>query len=131
MRPGRSRDAQSEAQATGTFDGQPRIGHSTALQRSSRADDRTPIHIRADGPGYDALDVPGGGSQPKTLFAMFIPTADFFATMRRNQASLDLAQQYGVPSENLGIERFTTTTRRQNYLVPPRRHRAFPLIELA
>ena len=62
---------------------------------------------------------------------MFVPTADFFANMRRNQASLDLAQQYGVPSQNLGLERFITATRRQNFLVPPRRHRAFPLLELA
>jgi hypothetical protein len=29
-----------------------------------------------------------------------------------------------------GLERFLTTTRRQNYLIPPRRHRAFPLVEL-
>jgi hypothetical protein len=31
---------------------------------------------------------------------------------------------------NLGIERFITTTRRENFLVPPRRRRAFPLVEL-
>ena len=60
-----------------------------------------------------------------------MPTAAFFATMRRNQASLDLAQENDVPPENLGLERFITTTRRQNFLVPPRRHRAFPLLELA
>jgi hypothetical protein len=28
-------------------------------------------------------------------------------------------------------ERFLTATRRQNFLIPPRRHRAFPLVELA
>jgi hypothetical protein len=28
-----------------------------------------------------------------------------------------------------GPERFITATRRQNFLVPPRRHRAFPLAE--
>ncbi len=127
---GTPRDAAVEAQATDTFDGQPHIGHTTAVQRSSRAPDRTPIHIRADGPGYDSLDVPDGSQQPKLHFSIFVPTADFFATMRRNQASQDLAQQYSVPTENLGLERFLTTTRRQNYLVPSRRHRAFPLLEL-
>ena len=91
----------------------------------------TPIHIRADGPGFDSLDVPDGSQQPKLHFSIFVPTADFFATMRRNQASLDLAQQYNVPPQNLGLERFITATRRQNFLVPPRRHRAFPLLELA
>ena len=88
------------------------------------------MHIRADGPGYDTLDVPDGSSQPKLHFSIFVPTADFFATMRRSQASLDLAQKYSVPPSNLGLERFLTATRRQNFLVPPRRNRSFPLVEL-
>ena len=33
--------------------------------------------------------------------------------------------------EDNGLERFLTATRRQNFLIPPRRHRAFPLTELA
>jgi hypothetical protein len=49
--------------------------------------------------------------------------------MRRSQASLDLAPRYSVPQSNLGLERFLTATRRQNFLVPPRRHRSFPLVE--
>jgi hypothetical protein len=123
--------ANLEAQEPAHFDGERHIGHTTALQRTTRASDGSPIHIRADGPGYDSLDVPGGGSLPKLHFSIFVPTADFFATMRRSQASVDLAQKYNVPSQNLGIERFLTATRRQNFLVPPRRHRALPLIELA
>ncbi len=119
-----------EAEGTTAFDHQHHIGHTTALQRSSRATDNKPMHIRADGPGFDSLDVPDGSSQPKLHFSIFVPTADFFRTMRRSQASLDLAQQYGVAPENLGIERFITATRRQNFLVPPRRRRSFPLIEL-
>jgi hypothetical protein len=123
--------AASEAEGTTTFDGQPHIAHTTALQRTSRAPNRKPMHIRADGPGFDSLDVPDGSEQPKLHFAIFVPTAAFFATMRRSQASLDLAQTYKVPPENLGLERFLTATRRQNFLVPPRRNRAFPLVELA
>ncbi len=123
--------AEREAAGERTFDGQGHIGHISGLQRSSRARNTKAIHIRADGPGFDALDVPDGSGQPKLQFSIFVPTADFFATMRRNQASLDLAQQYGVRPENLGLERFITATRRQNFLVPARRHRAFPLLELA
>ncbi len=126
-----TQQAEREAEGASTFDGQPRIAHTTALQRTSRASDRTPMHIRADGPGFDALDVPEGTPQPKLHFSMFVPTAAFFATMRRSQASLDLAQKYKVPAGNLGLERFLTATRRQNFLVPPRRNRAFPLVELA
>jgi hypothetical protein len=77
------------------------------------------------------MDVPGGASQPKLQFTIFVPTAEFFRGMRVNQASLDLVEKYGVKPVANGIERFITATRRQNFLVPPRRHRAFPLVELA
>ncbi len=124
-------NAAREAEGTAAFDHQHHLAHTTALQRTSRAANTKPLHIRADGPGFDSLDVPDGSQQPKLHFSIFVPTADFFRTMRRSQSSLDLAQQYGVSQENLGIERFVTTTRRQNFLVPPRRRRAFPLVELA
>jgi hypothetical protein len=107
-----------------------RMGHLSTLQRSSRATDGTPVHIRMDGPGYDNLDVPGGSNQPKLQFTIFVPTSDFFQTMRTNQASLDLKNQFDVPDEDNGLERFITATRRQNFLIPPRRHRAFPLVEI-
>ena len=74
--------------------------------------------------------MPGGSVQPKLQFSVFVPTADFFATMRRNQASLDLQKQFNVDPDENGLERFLTATRRQNFLITPRRHRAFPLLEL-
>ncbi len=119
------------AGATGQTDtGEPRIGHISALQRSSRANDGTPIHIRMDGPGFDTLDVPNGTNQAKLQFTVFVPHAEFFRLMRQNQASLDFQQAFAVPEEDNGLERFITATRRQNFLCPPRRHRAFPLLEL-
>ncbi|HLX39709.1 MAG TPA: hypothetical protein VKR42_04215 [Ktedonobacteraceae bacterium] len=124
-------DAEKNAEGINTYKGKHRLGHLTALQRSSRASDNTPIHIRMDGPGYDTMDVPFITHQPKTQFTIFVPTADFFATMRINQASLDLASQYNVSDHNDGLERFLTATRRQNFLIPPRAHRAFPLLELS
>jgi hypothetical protein len=124
-------DALRAAQGIGTPGGKHRIGHLSALQRSSRAPDGTAMHVRLDGPGFDRLDVPNGSVQPKLQFSIFVPTAEFFARMRSNQASLDLARAHAVAADDQGLERFLTTTRRQNFLVPPRRHRAFPLIELA
>jgi hypothetical protein len=62
---------------------------------------------------------------------IFVPSADFFRVMRINQASLDLQNQFGVDPDGNGLEGFTTATRRQNFLIPPRRHRAFPLVEFA
>jgi hypothetical protein len=123
-------DAAANAQAINTFQGQHRMGHESALQRSSRAADGTPIHIRMDGPGLDSMDVPGGAVTPKLQFTVFVPTAEFFRVMRVNQASLDLVNQFGVQDDDNGLERFLTATRRQNFLVPPRRNRSFPLIEL-
>ena len=114
------------------------MGHLPALQQSSRAADGTPIHIRMDGPGFSSGDVPNGTAQPKLQFTIFVPTADFFRTMRSNQAALNFQtfqQGFGgsatgtVAAEDNGLERFITATRRQNFLCPPRRHRAFPLVE--
>ena len=123
--------AERTAQGIGTTDGERRMGHLSCLQRTSRAADGTPLHIRMDGPGFDAMDVPGGRNLPKLQFTIFVPTAEFFRTLRTSQASLDLQDKYGVGVEDNGLERFLTATRRQNFLIPPRRHRAFPLTELA
>jgi hypothetical protein len=135
----------TNATQSATFFGTGRIGHINALQQVSRASDGTPLHIRADGPGLDGMDVPafetypGSGSffaagsyQFKLQFLIYVPTATFFAQLRTAQAAQDLQQEYldSVALAN-GVERFITSTRRQNFLVPPRRHRAFPLVELA
>lgn len=124
-------DAEAGAKGgAGTFDGVPRLGHLTALQRVSRAADGTPLHIRIDGPGFDAMDVPDASQQPKLQFSAFLPAAAVARAVRRAAASLDLAQQYGVTDAHNGVERFSTATRRQNFLAPPRSHRAFPLLEV-
>src|SRR5581483_9783507 len=121
-----------------------RVGHTSGLHRSARTSNGTPLHIRVDGPGLSSLDVPSGAQTPTLEFTVFVPTAEFFRVMRINSASLDYvkAGQSGgtaasVPPgveaadpDDIGLERFLTATRRQNFLIPPRRHRAFPLLEL-
>jgi hypothetical protein len=107
------------------------LGHVSALHRSSRAADGTPLHIRIDGPGFDALDVPDGSSQPKLQFSAIVPTADQFHRMRVSQASTDLVAAFDIEPGDRGLEPRITATRRQNFLVPGRRSRAFPLLELA
>jgi hypothetical protein len=142
------------ATLSATFTGAPRIGHEEALQQVSRASDGTPLHLRMDGPGFDGMDVPAfntagtasavsdgvfatpgtnvpaGSNQFKLQFLMFVPTAQLFASMRNAAAAQKLAQQFDVDPGDNGLERFITATRRQNFLVPPRRHRSFPLVEL-
>jgi len=110
-----------------------RIGHEAALHRFGRTSDGRPIHIRFDGTGYDDLDVPAGSDFPKHFklqFAGAFPTANQFIQMRRGAAAQDLVQRFGVADDENGFERFITTTRRQMFLMPPRRNRAFPLVEL-
>ena len=52
--------------------------------------------------------------------------------LRTAQAAQNLQHQFlNNEDDDNGLERFLTATRRQNFLVPPRRHRAFPLLELS
>jgi hypothetical protein len=50
--------------------------------------------------------------------------------MRREMDSPDLAEKYHLEDENVGFTDFLVTTHRQNYCLPPRTHRSFPLVEL-
>src|SRR6266566_9593464 len=88
--------------------GKRRTGPLFCLQRTSRAADGTPLHIRMDGPGFDAMAVPGGASVPKLQFTIFRADAEFFRTLRTSQASLDLQNKYSVSVEDNGLERFLT-----------------------
>jgi hypothetical protein len=145
--------SQANADPNATFTGEQRIGHEAALQQVSRAADGTPLHIRMDGPGFDGMDVPAfqthpdfpsisvpvpaGTSQFKLQFFMFVPTSELFRQMRVAMGAQALFAEFGQPADPTGVnfsdnglERFITATRRQNFLAPPRRHRAFPLLEL-
>jgi hypothetical protein len=127
------------------------IGHSGALQTASRLARRTvgpdgtvypagvAIPQRAD---FNTLDNPfawsadGTGSSDPAAgvhFVVFNPTSDDFHRVRR---AMDGALPDGTTlafeprAEGQGFNSILRTTRRQNFLVPPRAHRSFPLSEL-
>ncbi|MGB2953305.1 MAG: hypothetical protein WBB74_07920 [Gaiellaceae bacterium] len=130
------------------------IGHSSAIQLSSRlqqdvvgADGTvyrkgTAIPHRAD---FNTLDNPffwsadpkaDGFSQTPAAgvhFVVFNPTSDDF---HRNRLAMDgvLPDGTRLPlaarARGQGINSVLRTTHRQNFLVPPRKHRSFPLAEL-
>ena len=130
------------------------IGHSSSLQPASRLqhDVRgsdgtlyrtgTAIPQRAD---FNTLDNPffwsadpkrdrmGDGPAAGLHFVVFNPTSDDF---HRNRLAMDGHMPGGeklkfVPrAPGQGFNSILKTTHRQNFLVPPRRHRAFPLVEL-
>jgi hypothetical protein len=128
-----------------------RIGHSAAIQVTSRLDrdvvaaDGTvyrkgdAIPVRAD---FNTLDNPFSWSvRPDEIgaipaagvhFVVFNPSSDDF---RRNRLAMDGVFPDGkIPfkprDRNQGFNSVLSTTHRQNFLVPPRRHRSFPLAEL-
>jgi hypothetical protein len=130
------------------------VGHSSGIQPASRLahdvvahDGRhfpkgTAVPQRAD---FNTLDNPffwsarpevdGQTDQPAAglHFAVFTPTADDF---HRTRLAMDgiLPDGSTIPldprSRQQGFNSILRTTHRQNFLVPPRRHRAFPLVEL-
>jgi hypothetical protein len=131
-----------------------RFGHSAAIQSSSRLHQDvvgpdgtvyprgTAIPQRAD---FNTLDNPFAySSQPErdrlksdpaagVHFVVFNPSGDDFD---RNRLAMDgvlpdgTTLQVGPRSRAQGFNSVLTTTHRQNFLVPPRRHRSFPLAEL-
>jgi hypothetical protein len=131
-----------------------RFGHSASIQATSRlladtvgADGTvypkgTAVPQRAD---FNTLDNPFAFSADperdrlaKTPsagvhFVVFNPSGDDF---ERNRLAMDGVLPDGtrlaVPQRNRaqGFNSVLTTTHRQNFLVPPRRHRSFPLAEL-
>jgi len=128
-----------------------RIGHSAAIQTTSRLAQTvvgpdgtvypkgTAIPIRAD---FNTLDNPfawseragEAGATPAAgvHFVVFNPTGDDF---HRNRLAMDGVLPGGkIPfaprAREQGFNSVLSTTHRQNFLVPPRRHRAFPLAEL-
>jgi hypothetical protein len=131
------------------------IGHSSSMQSTSRlqADvmggdgtlyrKGTAIPQRAD---FNTLDNPffwssdperdgmERGPAAGLHFVVFNPTSDDF---RRNRLAMDGVLPDGSPipvaprARGQGLNSILRTTHRQNFLVPPRRHRSFPLVEVA
>jgi hypothetical protein len=58
------------------------------------------------------------------------PSAQHFHLMRREMDSPELSEAHHLPDENVGFTDFLVNTHRQNYCLPPRAHRSFPMAEL-
>jgi hypothetical protein len=128
-----------------------RIGHSGAIQTTSRLErdvvgpdgmrypQGTAVPQRADfntldNPFFFTSDPARDGQEQNAAagvhFVVFNPTSDDF---RRNRLAMDgilpdgTRLRFDANSAGQGFNQLLTTTHRQNFLVPPRRHRSFPL----
>jgi hypothetical protein len=110
------------------------IGHNEAVQRGSRTPEGQPLQLRVDFNTLDTLEAlpsttPAMGT-PGVHFLAFTAGSSIFHQSRLQMDAVTLARRYGIAPGANGINSFIRATRRQNFLVPPRRHRAFPLLEL-
>jgi hypothetical protein len=148
------KDVSTSAELSRKFKETGRFGHSASIQATSRllADvvgpdgtvypKGTAIPQRAD---FNTLDNPFVFSSDPARdqlssdpiagvhFVVFNPSGDDF---ERNRLAMDGVLPDGTKlevsarSRAQGFNSVLTTTHRQNFLVPPRRHRSFPLAEL-
>ena len=147
-------DAQTENEVRRDYARHRQIGHSGSIQPASRLDrdvvgadgtrypKGTAVPQRAD---FNTLDNPffwtaregrdKFSDQPAAglHFVVFNPTSDDF---RRTRLAMDGVMPDGTKlafetgSTGRGFNSILATTHRQNFLVPPRAHRSFPLSEL-
>ena len=127
------------------------IGHSSSVQPASRLQQRlvgpdgtvyaqgTAIPQRAD---FNTLDNPvfwsadGSHSEEPAAgvhFVVFNPSSDDFHRVRLAMDGVmpdGTVLEFAPRAEGQGFNSVLRTSRRQNFLVPPRAHRSFPLAEL-
>lgn len=135
------------------------VGHNETLQQATRLQTAvidnygrqhpvgTPVPVRED---FNTLDNPfAWSSQPAAdgmqsgaaaglHFAVFVPTSKKFHTARlamdgilpNSDGTTTNLSTYNISTANNGINEVIQATHRQNFLVPPRAHRSFPLAEL-
>jgi hypothetical protein len=146
-------DVQRPAEIRADYARHRRVGHSGALQAVSRLDrdivgpdgtvypKGTAVPHRAD---FNTLDNPfASSSDPErdrlsdepaagVHFVVFNPTSDDFRRMRLAMDGVlpdGTTLPFAPRSRGQGFNAVLLTTHRQNFLVPPRAHRSFPLSE--
>jgi hypothetical protein len=133
------------------------VGHNSALQQATRlgADvvdnygrrrtKGTAVPLRED---FNTVDNPfawwrdsdstehtSPGGAAGLHFVAFVPASSKFHAARLAMDGMlpdgtNLKTKYGVDPGSAGINAALRTSHRQNYLIPPRAHRSFPLVEL-
>jgi hypothetical protein len=136
------------------------VGHNSALQQATRlADDVTDNYGRKRAKGtavplredFNTVDDPFAwwrnypdptehttapdAGKAGLHFVAFVPASSKFHAARLAMDGVlpdetNLETKYGVAPGSAGINAALKASHRQNYLIPPRAHRSFPLVEL-
>jgi hypothetical protein len=133
-----------------------RVGHNSPLQQATRlAADITDNYGRIRKAGtavplredFNTIDNPfawtanPAGDNFNTTgaagmhFVAFVPASSKFHAARKSMDGVlpdgtNLRTTYNLTDANIGINAAIRASHRQNYLIPPRAHRSFPLVEL-
>ncbi len=122
------------------------VGHSGSMQPVSRLQRAargyaagTAIPVRAD---FNTVDNPFAYSSNPSLdnwsstpaagvhFLSYVPTSFYFRTLREAMDGQTRSTPASSPFERFVQAGGISTSHRQNFLIPPRKHRSFPLAEL-
>jgi hypothetical protein len=131
------------------------VGHNALLQQATRLaavtydnygrrrDKGTPVPLRED---FNTLDDPfawappgttpiGPTNKPGMHFVAFVPGHHLFHRARNAMDGVmpdgtNLRDAYHLTDANIGINSKMRASHRQNYVIPPRKNRSFPLVEL-
>jgi hypothetical protein len=113
-----------------------RLKGDTTTAYGERIPAGTVFFLRQD---FDTIENPFAFSTTDTIdsiakagvhFVGFGPSAQHYQKVREEMDGVWHQKKFDLPDENTGFTKFLATTHRQNYLLPPRAHRAFPLAEL-
>jgi hypothetical protein len=113
-----------------------RLQADTTTVYGQRLERGTVLFLRQD---FDTVENPFGfwadgriSARPRAgvHFVGFGPSAQHYELLRQEMDSPDLKARHNLSADNVGFTKMLVTTHRQNYLLPPRSHRSFPLAEL-
>jgi hypothetical protein len=113
-----------------------RVGADTTTVYGNKVEKGAVLFLRQD---FDTVDNPFAfwsdgevSAKPRAAvhFVGFGPSAQHYEKMRLEMDSQDLKARHHLADDDLGFTKMLLTTHRQNFLLPPRAHRSFPLAEL-
>ena len=113
-----------------------RLKEDTVTAYGDKLERGTVFFLRQD---FDTVENPFGFSLDDAIsarpragvhFLGFGPSTQHYEKMRLEMDGVEHQERFDLPDENVGFTSVLINTHRQNFLLPPRAHRAMPLAEM-